>query len=458
MNPLAPMVIAGFSLLLMNSTAAARGIKFSPAKSFSSGISNPACIATGDFDGDGHPDFAITNHFNQLAIFLGKGDGTFTGPVIYTLDFYVQGCVAAGDFNDDGKPDLVVSGGGHGLALLTGRGDGTFNTPVYFNTNLGGASISLGVGDLNNDGELDIFIGGNGSSEVVLGNGKGNFREEPLQPVSGFSVALGDFNGDGKLDVATTSPFSQTLSVLLGNGDGTFQAPQGYNTLSQCIGVVAGDFNQDNKLDLAVTIDSVLLIFLGNGDGTFTNAGLWFGGNSPVNIVAADFNKDGRLDLAMPDFTGDGVTVVTGQGNGMFPTALDVPTGANPAYVATADFNHDGSLDLVVANFGDGTVSVSLNEGGSFMDVAVSEEESEADERLTLNVTVRGSVLSSVVPSGAVEFKDGGRLLGRAQLKDGMASLTIADLDTSLRKIEVIYSGERIFNPNKSTVLIGADD
>jgi hypothetical protein len=455
MKRLVSIVIAVFPLLLISSTAAARDISFSPAKSFSSGISNPACIATGDFNGDGHPDFAITNHFNQLAIFLGKGDGTFTGPVIYTLDFYVQGCVAAGDFNDDHKLDLVVVGGSHGLALLTGRGDGTFNSPVYFETALGGASISLGVGDLNNDGELDIFIGGNGSSEEVLGNGKGNFTEGPLQPVSGFSVALGDFNGDGKLDVATTSPFSQTLSVLLGNGDGTFQAPQSYNTLTQCSGVVAGDFNQDNKLDLAVTIDSALFIFLGNGDGTFTNAGLWFGGNSPVNIVAVDFNKDRRLDLATPDFTGDGVTVATGQGDGTFPTTLDVPTGTNPAYVATADFNHDGSLDLVVANFGDGTVSVSLNEGGTFMEV--SEKES-ADDRLTLNVAVRGSVLSSVVPTGAVEFTDGGRVLGRAQLKDGMTSVTIAKLEKGHRKIEGIYSGDRIFNPNESTILIRTAD
>jgi hypothetical protein len=275
MYRLTQVSVVALALLLAQPKAAARDIKFSPAKRFASGINNPACIATGDFNNDGYPDVAITNHFNNLVIFLGNGDGTFQAPTVYTLDFYVQGCVAAADFNNDHNLDLAVVGGSHGLALLTGRGDGTFNDPVYTETILGGASISLVVGNLNNDGNLDIFVGGNGSSQVLLGDGTGNFTDGQLQGVSGFSVALGDFNADGKLDVATTSPFSQTMSVLLGNGDGTFQLPQGYNTLTQCNGVVAGDFNRDNKTDLAVTIDSVLLIFLGNGDGTFTRAGLW---------------------------------------------------------------------------------------------------------------------------------------------------------------------------------------
>ena len=473
MNRLTSVLLIGFAVLLVRSSAQAqeRAISFSVAKSFASGIHNPTCIATGDFNGDGHPDFAVTNHFHDVAVFIGNGDGTFKAPINYSLDFYVQGCVAAGDFNNDHKLDLVVVGGQHGLALLTGRGDGTFNSPVYFETVLSGASVSLAVGDLNNDGNLDIFIGGNGSSEEVLGDGKGGFTEGPLQSVSGFSLALGDFNRDGKLDVATVSPFTHTVSVLLGNGDGTFQAPQSYDTVFQCVGVVAADFNQDGNLDLAVTIDSGILMFLGKGDGTFTIAGLLPSGRSPVNIIAADFNKDGKIDLATPAFGGNGVTVLTGQGAATcsliltvfpgfpgicqpIPKRLNVPTGMKPAYVATADFNNDGSLDLVVANFGDGTVSIALNEAGTFIDIGKEKEDWERDDGLTLRVTVEGSVLSSVVPTGTVVFKKGTRVLRRAELKDGKASVTIEDLEEGRQSVRALYSGDKTFNPNEATVLI----
>jgi VCBS repeat protein/Big-like domain-containing protein len=476
MNRLTSVLLIGIAVLLVRSPAEAqeRDISFSVAKSLDSGIHNPDCIATGDFNGDGHPDFAIANHFHDLAVFLGNGDGTFKAPITYSLDFYVQGCVGAGDFNNDLKLDLVVVGGHHGLALLTGRGDGTFNSPVYIETVLSGASVSLAVGDLNNGGNLDIFIGGNGSSEEVLGDGKGNFTEGPRQSVSGFSLALGDFNKDGKLDVATVSPFTHTLSVLLGDGDGTFQAPQNYDAGFLCVGVVAADFNLDGNLDLAVTFSRGILMFLGKGDGTFTKTGQFRVGPEPLNIIAADFNKDGNLDLATPDFAGEGVTVLTGQGDAtcsftlpVFPSIPGIPgvcqpnpkrltvlTGMNPAYVATADFNNDGSLDLLVANYGDGTVSVALNEAGTFMDIDKEKEGWERDDGLTLRVTVEGSVLSSVVPTGTVVFKNGARVLGRAELKNGKASVTIEDLEERRQSVQMLYSGDQTFNPNEATVQI----
>src|SRR5260370_10774319 len=153
-----------------------RQITFASAQSFNSGVARPGCVATEDFNGDGYRDFVVTDHIHSLAVFLGKGDGTFREPVLYTLDFYVVGCVAVGDFNGDGKMDVVVVGGdssGNSLALLTGNGDGTFNPPTYLMTKLGGAGLSMGVGDLHYDGNLDIFIGGDAGSGVSLGHLEG---------------------------------------------------------------------------------------------------------------------------------------------------------------------------------------------------------------------------------------------------------------------------------------------
>jgi hypothetical protein len=163
---------------LTASNALARTARFAAAKTTSSGILHTARVAVGDFNHDGRPDLAISSTYNQVAVFLGKGNGAFGGPTIYNLTFYVTGSVAVGDFDGDGKLDLAVVGGdttGNGLAFLSGNGDGTFNPPVYYQTTLAGASIVAVAGDFNHDSNSDLFVGGNGSSQVILGNGSGSF-------------------------------------------------------------------------------------------------------------------------------------------------------------------------------------------------------------------------------------------------------------------------------------------
>ena len=154
-------------LVFLNTAFAAvnRPITFGPAHTFSSSIDQPGCISAGDFNRDGVTDLVVANHFNSVAVFIGKGRGAFQAPVVYTLSFYVTGCVAVGDFDGDGKLDFAVVGGdttGNGLALFMGRGDGTFNGPTYSLTELAGASIFPVAGKFNADHALDLFVGGNG--------------------------------------------------------------------------------------------------------------------------------------------------------------------------------------------------------------------------------------------------------------------------------------------------------
>ena len=449
--------------LLTASTAFARPIRFATAKTNATGITHSTRVAVGDFNHDGNPDLAISSSYNQVAIFLGKGDGTFTGPTIYNLTFYVTGSVAVGDFNGDGKLDLAIVGGdtsGNGLAFLSGNGDGSFNTPVYFATADAGSGIVAVPDDFTHSHNLDLFVGGNGSSEVILGDGNGNFQDGQFENVFGFGVAVGDFNHDGNLDVATTQAYpnfnSTGVSILLGNGDGTFQSPQAYSGMDEPVGIATGDFNGDKKLDLAVTdyLSDTVVILLGNGDGTFTNTGQWFAGINPGSVAVSDFNEDGKADLAVSDYGSSVVSVLTGKGDGTFPSLTSLATGAAPASVIAVDLNHDGSPDLVSVNNADDTFSVLLNAAGTYVQLRSSPNPSGPGQPVTFTTKVRGSVSTSPAPSGSVVFKDGTKTLGSGTLTSGVASFTTSTLSAGTHSIVVMYSGDANFNPNRSTVLL----
>jgi hypothetical protein len=462
------LLVSAFLSASLLASATTRPIRFAPAQTFPSGIAHTTRVAVGDFNGDGYPDLAVSSNYNHVAIFLGKGDGTFGAPTIYRLRFYVTGSVVVGDFNDDGKLDLAIVGGTtseKGLAFLAGNGDGTFQAPKYFKTELAGASIVAVPGDFNHDGQLDLFVGGNGACEVVLGDGKGNFHDEgQLIDAFGFDVAAGDFNQDGNLDAAATQAFSSSyppnVAVLLGNSDGTFQSPQRYSGMDEPSGVATGDFNGDKKLDLAVTdsLMNTVVILEGNGDGTFNNIGEWYAGAEPGAVVAADFNKDGKVDLAVSNFGDDGVSVLQGKGDGTFPALAEVPTALQPAGMVAVDLNHDGSVDLVVVNHGADSVSVLLNAEGTYVQLTSSLNPSKAGQVVTFTANVQGSVNPSATPSGTVTFKDGSRNLGHVHLSQGQASLSTSVLRKGTQNITATYSGDDNFAPNESEVLVQVVD
>ena len=183
------------------------------------------------------------------------------------------------------------------------------------------------------------------------------------------AIVASDFNIDGKVDLANTNHDDNTISIFLGNGDGTFANEGTLATGQGPIALVTADFNNDNIPDLAVVnqTDGTVSIFLGNGDGTFTLKGTFSVGKDPVAAVAADFNGDGHQDLAVVNQADNTVSLLLGNGDGTFQPQSTLPTELGPSAIATADFNNDGKADLAITNQSANTVSIFLGNGdGTF--------------------------------------------------------------------------------------------
>ncbi|HTB94239.1 MAG TPA: FG-GAP-like repeat-containing protein [Candidatus Sulfotelmatobacter sp.] len=217
----------------------------------------------------------------------------------------------------------------------------------------------------------------------------GNFPTGVNYAVPGQGgVAIGDFNGDNKPDIVIANQ-NGTVSILLGNGDGTFQqqytvtavpATGPYSAyLTESVAI--GDFNGDGKMDLAVlcnspnfqtpaNIQGTVNILLGNGDGTFSApTPIVLDGAQPISILAGDFNHDQKEDLAVLNIASSSVSILLGKGDGSFQPSVDYPTTSQPAAFAIGDVNHDGNLDLAVvgASGNNPVVSVLLgNSNGTF--------------------------------------------------------------------------------------------
>ncbi len=352
---------------------------FQPARTISFGaLHAPVSVAVGDFNGDGTPDLAASVYSNSggfVSVLLGNGDGSFQPAHTFATES-ASTVLAEGDFNGDGNADLAVANqSSNNVSLFLGTGDGGFQTAYT----IGGVpTASVVVGDFNGDGIPDLAAGGGSAVSVLLGNGDGSFQPAHTFAAGPYSnsVAVGDFNGDGILDLAVVNGISGTVSVLLGNGDGSFQPAQTFATGPYPMAVAVGDFNGDGIQDLAVTDygdfygnGSDVSILLGNGDGTFQPAHTFAAGDHAGNLAVGDFNGDGIPDLAVVGSTypNGTVSVLLGNGDGSFQPAQTFQTPSGPNFVAVGDFNGDGIPDLAVAGYASGFVSVLLGNGdGSF--------------------------------------------------------------------------------------------
>jgi beta-lactam-binding protein with PASTA domain len=382
----------------------------------------PQSIVVGDFNGDGIPDIAAGSN-GYVSILIGNGNGTFkaannlaalsnnqlmaaaafeTGKptgiltvsnsasptdntqlilsdgsggeiveVPFSLPCGSASAVLTADFNGDGKPDFVAAcqvSGNSVLAIFLGNGNGTFGAPTIIPT--GDTILAIGAGNIRGNGKTDIAVVGvlSGTSSmqtitVYENDGSGNFTGGPSVTSTGVSptsMVVADFNGDGKSDLALANSGGNNVTILLGDGKGSFTQAASPQTGSSPSSIAVGDFNGDGIPDLAVANsgDNTVTILQGNGDGTFTAAATPPTGNAPSALAVGAFITGGKPGVAVANSgaTGGSVTVLNSQPAQMATaTATGVSPAGSGAHLVEASYPGDSNYAASVS----GTTSLS---------------------------------------------------------------------------------------------------
>jgi Bacterial Ig-like domain (group 3)/FG-GAP-like repeat len=422
----------GVSVLMGNGNGT-----FQPAVLYDSGGISPGSIAIADVNGDGLPDVVVGNACvtgeqncggggagdGNVGVLFGNGDGTLQPVVVYDAGGRNPSAIAIADINRDGTLDLIVANNDpHNpdgrLGILLGNGDGTFKPVTKYNP--GGCNyqtLGVAVADLNGDGNPDVVVangmcaGYEGSVAVLLGNGDGT-----LKPASNYDsgaevaiqVSVADLNSDGKPDLLVSNLFSNNakgngkVSVLLGNGDGTFQVARTYDTGEYATTSLAvGDLNGDGKLD-----------------------------------VVASSECDVKCNKG-------GVSVLEGLGDGTFKVPIRFDPILSDGPIVVADVNRDGRPDVLVSN--QASVRVLLNNplvlGTSKTTLTSSINPSQLHQSVTFTAHVTAS--DGVIKDGeAVTFFDGSVELKSVPLMEGTAVYTTSALSVKTHTIKAIYGGD----------------
>jgi len=478
------------SYLLTGHACAAQSFRGDLLEGEASGTFDTWGIAAGDFNGDGKLDIAtVSLNENTLNVFLGNGAGTFGGGFTYTFAGEPNSpiSVIAADVNGDGKLDLIVAcyntlnvTGGGTVTVFLGNGDGTFSHNADYAVR--NHPTAVVAADFNGDGAVDLAATVNdaGAVAILLNNGDGTFQASVSYSASNgpYSLAVGDFNGDGNSDLVLTNycnlslkgggpsgcnasnAFYGTVSVLLGNGDGTFRAAVSYQAGTAPYGIATAALSSGGNTDILVTdnSDGSLLVLPGKGDGTFlspvsypSDGGSYILGDQGSFLTVADFNGDGNLDVIT-----SGVSLVEflGNGDGTLQQAVDYYR-STPGYPyfhqAAGDFNGDGNLDIAVGF--NQVFSVFLNAAGTTRQVTTTTVQTAYNG--CGSETVNARVTSgSQVPTGTLTLQVDGLYSTSAQFgtldSSGKASATVT-LTAGTPTITVFYSGDSLTQGSVTT-------
>ena len=360
---------------------------------FDKGVgSEPLAIAAGDFDADGQTDLATLHEGVFNVLLRNADDGSFKPPVPYSTGSTANG-LAAGDFDEDGDDDLAISRAPDQLTIFLFENGEPAAGEDY---TVGTSPMGVIASDLDGDGSTDLAVADFDSDTVsfLIGDGDGTFAAPFAVPVGGGPLALAaaDLTADGLLDLAVVCHTTSRVTVLVGQPGAAHAVFESYAVGSGPTSIAIADFDNDGDADLAVGALNffTLSILLGNGQGAFGTA--MNSTNPAMHLAASDFNGDGNTDLALAGGFTESLRVLAGQGDGTFAAGTGWGAPGFPNGVTISDFNADGKPDAALSLFDGGRVSVHI---GGCPDLTVTKTHvgsfTQGQEDATYTVTITNS-------------------------------------------------------------------